>query len=144
MATSTVNLRALLEEVEEKHQLGDGFKASSEKNNGNMQKNIRHSDISGAKQDYDIEFLASLEEQYALEEERNQRRITKKKVVKKKKVNSELDEPPLPIIKEKELPMVSNQIPVSSFSKPNKQQLREAILWAEVLGEPKCRKRHRR
>ena len=133
MAISTANLRTLLEETEEEHQLDDGFKTNSKKNNMSKQKNT-----------INIEFLDAFEEQCALEEERNQRRTTKKKVVKRKKEDSEVKAPPSPIIQEKESPTVSNQMPVSSFSNPNKQQLRDAIIWAEVLGEPKCRKRHRR
>ena len=88
--------------------------------------------------------LEEFEGQYVLEEESGPKKHTKKKLVKKKKTHSELEAPPLPETQEKKLPTLSEQMPTSSLSRPNKQQLREAILWAEVLGEPKYKKRHRR
>ncbi len=147
MATSTVNLGALLGlEGELRRQLEDSFSISGEKNNVSNQKRCAN----GYDKQYEDDeannrgVLEEFEGQYTLEEESGPQKHTKKKLVKKKKTHSELEAPPLPVTQVKKLTTVSEQMPTSSFSRPNKQQLREAILWAEVLGEPKYKKRHRR
>ena len=145
MATSTVNLKALLEGTKEelRYMFGDGFKISSEKNNMSQQKIAINSDINDYQQENITESLD--EDLYSLEEESYQRRYTKKKIIKKKRVHSEMEVPSTPIMEANDLAIASNPMPTSGYSIPNKQQLREAMIWAEVLGEPKCRKkRHRR
>ena len=144
MATSTVNLRALLKGTKAviRYKFGDGFKISREKNNMSQQKNAINSGINDYKQENNMESLD--EDLYSLEEESYSKRYTKKKIIKKKRVRSEMEVPSTPIIEAKDLAIVSNPMPTSGYSSPNKQQLREAMVWAEVLGEPKCRKRHRR
>lgn len=163
MATSRFNLKNLLN-IEEghRHPLGDVFLISGKSNKSN-QKDAINSYINNYNEDSNqidransynkqylddedsnTEVLGEFQDQYSLEEESDQRRHIKKKLVKKKKAHLELEAPPLPVDKVKELTTVSKQMPASSFSSPNKQQLREAILWAEVLGEPRCKKRHRR
>lgn len=145
MATSRFNLGALLRiEGGRSHQLADVFSISGKKNNRSNQKDAINSYINNYNEDSNQEILGEFEDQYSLEEESDQRRHIKKELVKKKKAHLELEAPPLPVAKVKELTAVSKQMPASSFSSPNKQQLREAILWAEVLGEPRCKKRHRR
>lgn len=147
MATSTVNLGALLRlEGELRRQLEGSFSISGEKNNVSNQKKSANGYDKQHKDDEENNrgILEEFEGQYVLEQESGPKKHTKKKLVKKKKTHSELEAPPLPVSQVKKLTTVSEQMPTSSFSRPNKQQLREAILWAEVLGEPKCKKRHRR
>lgn len=164
MAISRFNWATLLGIDEEfRRRLEESFSTINRNNNWANKKSPMHSYMNNSDQDsdemdrantYDDEYLDEEDNsnenstqhsrQYSSEEEIDKRRYIKKKLVKKQKTCIENEMLTLPVTKEKELTIESRAVPVNNFYRPNKHQLREAILWAEVLAEPKCKKRHRK
>lgn len=164
MATSRFNWAALLGIDEELIQrFGKSFSISSQNNNRSNQRHTINSYMNNCSEDddemdrvnsYDEQYqddedsreenLTEFAERYSLEGESDPKRYTKKKLIKKKKTHLEKEKLSLPVTKTKELTIEAKSMPANSFYRTNKQQLRDAILWAEVLGEPKCKKRHRK
>ena len=69
---------------------------------------------------------------------------TTKKVVKKKKKEPEQKAQPVLVQQVNRTTEVEEKQLVDNFMDFDKSRLKEAIIWGEILGEPKCKKRRRR